>query len=57
MPMCTAMLQNHAKNSTCQNVNFARPASGSPPVQMSSFAFGQNSAADSIPSCRAATMP
>ncbi len=55
--MCTAMLQNHAKNRTCQNVNFTRPASGGPPVQMSSWAFGQNSPTDSMPSCLAPTTP
>ena len=57
MPMCMAMLQNQAKNMTCQKVNFTWPASGAPPVQMSSFAFGQNSPTELIPSWCAATMP
>ena len=42
MPMCIAMLQNQAKNMTCQNVNFTCPGSGSPPVQMSVCACDQN---------------
>ena len=57
MPMCIAMLQNHAKNMTCQKVNFTRPASGSPPVQISSCAFGQNSPTESMPNWRAPMMP
>ena len=56
MPMCMAMLQNHAKNITCQNVNFTRPASGAPPFQITSFAAGQNEATESTPiSCRPAS--
>ena len=57
MPMCIAMLQNQAKNITCQKVNFAWPGSGAPPFQMSSCAFGQNSPTESMPSWRAPTMP
>ena len=34
MPMCIAMLQNQAKNMTCQKVNFTWPGSGSPPFQI-----------------------
>ena len=34
MPMCIAMLQNQAKNITCQKVNLVWPGSGSPPFQM-----------------------
>ena len=34
MPMCIAMLQNQAKNITCQKVNFTCPGSGSPPFQI-----------------------
>ena len=34
MPMCIAMLQNQAKNSTCQKVNLVCPGSGSPPFQI-----------------------
>src|SRR5512139_1716310 len=34
MPMCIAMLQNQAKNVTCQKVNFVRPGNGAPPRQI-----------------------
>ena len=43
MPMCIAMLQNHAKNITCQNVNFVWPGSGSPPFQICVLAKAQTS--------------
>ena len=47
MPMCIAMLQNQAKNITCQNVNLTWPGSGSPPFQMWVVARRQKSAAES----------
>jgi hypothetical protein len=42
MPMCIAMLQNQAKNITCQKVNFTWPGSGAPPFQISVCASLQN---------------
>ena len=43
MPMCMAMLQNQAKNITCQKVNFIWPGSGSPPFQICVLASAQTS--------------
>ena len=49
MPMCMAMLVNHAKNVTCQNVKRTRPSMGTP-VQIFSFATCQKSPAPVTPS-------
>ena len=49
IPMCMAMLQNHAKNMTCQKVNLDMPATGTP-VQIRSCATRQKSPMDSTPS-------
>ena len=46
MPMCIAILQNHAKNITCQNVNFTCPGSGAPPFQMEVWHSAQRSLAE-----------
>ena len=43
MPMCQAMLQNQAKNMTCQKVNFTWPGWGAPPFQMTVLARCQKS--------------
>ena len=48
MPMCMAMLQNQAKNVTCQKVNFVWPGSGSPPFQIDVLASCQTSPTDLI---------
>src|SRR5207245_9693210 len=49
IPICMAMLQNHAKNMTCQKVNLDMPATGTP-VQIRSCATRQKSPMDSTPS-------
>src|SRR6266516_3044527 len=49
IPMCMAMLQNHAKNMMCQKLNLATPCAGTP-VQMRSLATRQKSPTDVTPS-------
>ena len=57
MPMCMAMLQNQAKNTTCQKVNFTCPASGAPPVHTTACRRGHRPSVESMPSCRRPTRP
>ena len=64
MPMCMAMLQNQAKNMTCQKVNLTWPGSGSPPFQIWVVSEGpevaeseRTSAPVASMNCRRATMP
>jgi hypothetical protein len=57
MPMCQAMLQNQAKNMTCQKVNLTWPGWGAPPVQMTVLAMCQKSPTDFSPICRSPIMP
>src|SRR5512136_2881791 len=57
MPMCTAMLQNQAKNMTCQKVNFTCPGSGSPPFQITVCAACQKSPGEVTPNWRNPTTP
>ena len=58
-----AMLQNQAKNVTCQKVNFTCPGSGSPPFQISVVARCHRSLAErtsvsvTTMNCRKATKP
>ena len=48
IPICIAMLANHAKNITCQTVNWLCPTSGVP-VQIFSFATFQKSEKEVTP--------
>ena len=57
MPMCQAMLQNQAKNMTCQKVNFTCPGIGSPPFQTTVEAMCQKSPGDFSPIWRSPMMP
>ena len=63
MPICIAMLQNQAKNITCQNVNFIWPGKGCPPRQITSSANRQSSPSELTEApvmsmnCRSATSP
>src|SRR5213083_1033705 len=49
IPMCMAMLQNHAKNMMCEKVNLATACAGTP-GQMRSLATRQESPTDVPPS-------
>ena len=57
MPMCQTMLQNQAKNITCQNVNFICPGCGAPPVQMRVEATSQKASSPVTPILRKPITP
>ena len=55
-PICIAMLQNQAKNITCQMVNRLCPSNGTP-VQIVSLATVQKVSSEVTPSCGRTATP